>query len=90
MRLLGDDQGNAPIPPWKATQIIYEQRLLPGKLVNKRYQLPEQGVSEVDVKLIYRFAPKAVLDRLGITDPHFHSERILAHNSILLDSATKE
>ena len=82
MRLLGDNQGNAPVPPWKASQIIYEQRLLPGKLVNKRYLLPEQGVYEVEVKLIYRFAPKAVLDRLGITDPHLNSERILAQQSM--------
>lgn len=90
MRLLGDEQGNAPVPPWKASQTIYDQRFLPGKQINKRYLLPKEYISEVEVNLIYRFAPKAVLDRLGITDPHFHSERILANRSILLGSATKE
>jgi ssDNA-binding Zn-finger/Zn-ribbon topoisomerase 1 len=84
MRLLGDEQGNAPVPPWKASQTIYNQRLLPGKQINKRYILPEGNVLEVDVKLIFRYAPEAVLQRLGITDPHFHSERILVHRSMFL------
>jgi hypothetical protein len=60
MKILGDEQGNAPVVPWKASQIIYDRRLMPGKQLTVKYLLPEKNLFECEAKLIYRFAPAPI------------------------------
>lgn len=90
MRILADEQGNAPVVPWKATKILYDRRLMPGKQYTIRYQIPGKEIFETEVKLVYRLAPVPILQRLAITDPHFLNERILAQKSIIIASSGKK
>lgn len=89
MRILADEQGNAPVVPWKASKIIYDRRLMPGKRYTIRYKLPSKEIFETDVKLVYRLAPVPILKQLAITDPQFVNERILVHKSIILTTSSE-
>jgi len=84
MRILADEQGNGPVVPWKASKILYDRRLMPGKQYTIRYPIPGKEIFEMEVKLVYRLAPVPILQRLAITDPHFLKERILVQKSIII------
>jgi hypothetical protein len=82
MKILADAEGNGPVPPWRATQTIFEERLMPGKSTPVIYELPDADIYDIEAKLLYRFAPKKILDTLGITNPHFHNTRLIVQKGM--------
>jgi hypothetical protein len=64
-RVLADAGGNAPVPPWRAAAVARDSRLAPGERRAFTYLLPP-GTAAVTARLVYRRAPAAILDRLGI------------------------
>ncbi len=84
MKIMGDSSGNGPVPPWKATQILYERRLMPGEPVTVSYPVTHPAAYGVDVKLLFRYAPAPVLKRFNITDPHFTEARVITQKGMNL------
>lgn len=84
MKILGDAQGNGPVPPWQATQILMDRKLMPGVPVKIRYTLPGENVRKIRAVLMYRFAPLPLLKKLNITDPAFTKPRIMVTKSLVL------
>jgi hypothetical protein len=82
MKIMADSAGNGPVPPWRATQTIFERRLMPREPAVIRYPLPDKNIYDVEVSLLYRFAPEIILHKLGITDPHFHQTRLIAEKGM--------
>ncbi len=60
--------GKVPSMPWLASRIVKDTRLRPGETRRLVYKFPASGVKKVTVKLLYRLAPSALLDRFEITD----------------------
>jgi len=86
MKIMADAEGNGPVPPWRATQTIFERRLMPGEATVVNYQLPKGEIYDVEARLLYRFAPEMILERLGITDPHFLKSRIIVQKGMKIQS----
>ncbi len=77
MKILGDAKGNGPVPPWQATQILYERRLMPGEPVTIRYRPEDQRIRKFSAKLLYRLAPPPIPAKFGITDAHFTQPKLI-------------
>ncbi|MEJ2637519.1 MAG: hypothetical protein P8184_19795, partial [Calditrichia bacterium] len=82
MKILGDAEGNAPVPPWRATQIIYDRRLMPGVPEIVKYEIRNENVRQIQATLIYRFAPYPILQKFNIADPEFTQPKLLAHKEL--------
>jgi len=82
MRILGDADGNGPVPPWRATQTLYDRRLLPNEPVTVSYKIPEENLYIVEVSLFYRFAPEMILKKLNITEEHYTQPRLLVQKGM--------
>jgi hypothetical protein len=82
MRILGDSMGNGPVPPWRATQTLYQRHLLPAQPVTIFYELNSQDIYDIEANLMYRLAPLLILQKLEITDPHFTAPRLLVQKGI--------
>jgi hypothetical protein len=65
MRVLEDAEGNAPVPPWRASAVARDSRLAPGERRAFAYPMPP-GTTTVTARLIYRRAPVPILERFGI------------------------
>ncbi len=66
-RVLGDDDGHAPVPPWRATRVVRDTRLSPGETRAFSFPTPAGAASSV-ARLVYRRAPPAIAQRLGVAD----------------------
>ena len=66
MRLLQNDAGDAPVPPWLATSIKFDQRLKPDERRELTYTIPGSTVTSVIATLNYRLAPPALLKKLNL------------------------
>ncbi len=86
MKIMGDEEGNSPVPPWKATRTVFEQRLMPGVPVTLTYPLDIQYLYDIEARLLFRFAPPALLKRFNIIDTHFTRERILAQKAMVIST----
>lgn len=73
MRLLQDDDGNAPVPPWLSTSVKFDQRLKPDETRSLSYELPRDSVAVVSASLTYRLAPPALLKKLNLLEPPYNS-----------------
>ncbi len=73
MRLLQDDAGNAPVPPWLSTSVRFDQRLQPDETRSLSYEMPRDSVATVSASLTYRLAPPALLKRLNLLEPPYNS-----------------
>ncbi len=82
MRILGDSAGNGPVPPWRATQTLYDRRLMPDEPVSVRYTLDSNKIYDIEAKLLYRFAPQPVLKQLGITSPRYTQPRLIVQQGM--------
>ena len=84
MKILADSSGRGPAPPWKATRILFEQRLMPDKPVQIEYKVEKKGLYRVEAELLYRLAPAAILQKFGISDPHFIAARSIIKKELRL------
>ncbi|MBN1482082.1 hypothetical protein EH223_07480 [candidate division KSB1 bacterium] len=66
MRVLQDEKGQAPVPPWLATKIKFDQRLKPDETRELLYKIPGPGVVSVFATLNYRLAPPDLLKKLHL------------------------
>jgi len=66
MRLLESESGMAPVPPWLATKIKFDQRLKPDETRKLSYEIPGQHVASILATLNYRLAPPELLTKLNI------------------------
>jgi len=78
MRLLEDNEGKAPVPPWEALRERFDQRLRPDEPRRVVYSIQESDVSLIEAKLIYQTAPPALLTKLGIIETRYTEPRIMA------------
>lgn len=65
MKLLQDENGNAPVPPWEAVSEKFDQRLMPDEPRIFDYAIPNTART-VEATLIYRLAPPPLLEKLGL------------------------
>ena len=82
MKIMADDQGNAPVPPWQATRTIFEKRLMPGEPSVISYKLEDRDIYDIEANLCYRFAPPLILQKFEISDPHFTQTRLIAQKGM--------
>ncbi len=73
MRLLQDDAGNSPVPPWLATSVRFDQRLQPDETRSLSYEVPRDSVAVISATLTYRLAPPALLKKLNLLEPPYNS-----------------
>jgi len=71
MRLLEDENGQAPVPPWQASKIRFDQRLKPDETRELLYHIPGQHVATIFATLNYRLAPPALLKKLDLDIPPY-------------------
>lgn len=81
MRLLEDDKGNAPVPPWKAKNIRFDQRIKPDEVRKLSYTLPKE-VTSIIASLYYRLAPPLLLKKLNITESPYIDSTLITTASI--------
>jgi hypothetical protein len=84
MKIMADDQGNSPVPPWRATRTIFEKRLMPGEPTVISYKLKVENIYDLEANLLYRFAPSFILQKFKISDPHFTEARLIVQKGIKL------
>jgi hypothetical protein len=77
MRLLENEEGQGPVPPWEAVWERFDQRLRPEEPRKLVYSIPELDVTLVEAKLVYRVAPPALLNKLGISESRYTEPRIM-------------
>ena len=82
MRILGDADGNGPVPPWRATQTLYDRRLLPNEPVTITYTVPAENFHDVEVSLFYRLAPEMILKKFNITEKRYTQPRLLVQKGM--------
>lgn len=86
MRILSDTEGNGPVPPWKATQTLYNRRLMPADTNIISYQLSNQNIYDIEARLLFYYAPPPLLKRLNITDSHLTQPRLIGQKGIKLSA----
>lgn len=69
--VLGDDEGNAPVPLWEATNIASDDRIPPKESVSDTFQftMPEGGEVELAATLYYRSASEEVAEASHVEIP---------------------
>ena len=71
MRLLENDQGQALVPPWLATNVKFDQRLKPDETRQLFYNFPNPGGATIVATLYYRLAPPGLLTKLDLNREPF-------------------
>lgn len=64
-RVLEDAAGKAPAPPWRATAVHSDTRLMPQERRTFSYSPPD-GAARVEARLVYHRAPAPVAEKLGV------------------------
>ncbi len=86
MKILADSEGKGPVPPWKATQVLFDRRLMPGEPARISYNLSGKNLNKLEVTLLYRFAPAPVLRKFEIFDPRFTEPRVMVRKEIKINN----
>lgn len=76
MKMFEDKEKNFPVPPWRAANIKFDSRLKNGEKRMLTYIIPE-GTNSIMVKLVFRLAPKMILDKLKIDDPFINAAHLI-------------
>ena len=84
MRLLEDENGKAPVPPWQASQMRFDQRLKADESRLLEYTVSDTSAHSLNATLIYRLAPPALLEKMQITDPIYSEPKIIVEENVLL------
>ena len=66
MRLLENERGEAPAPPWEAARVRFDQRLKADETRELSYTFPSMQVHHINATLSYLLAPKALLEKLDL------------------------
>jgi hypothetical protein len=82
MKILGDAEGLGPLPPWKATQILYDRRLLPEQPVIIEYHIAHQELFDIEAQLFYRFAPPQIIEKFDIGDAHYSHPKLIGQKGL--------
>jgi hypothetical protein len=82
MKILGDAEGNGPVPPWKATQTLYNRRFIPADTNIISYQLSIENIYDIEARLLFYYAPPPLLKKLNITDSHFTKPKLIGQKGI--------
>jgi hypothetical protein len=90
MKLLQDEDGNAPVPPWEATSEKFDQRLLPDKPREFHYVVPDISAITAEATLIYRLAPPPVLAKMGIKDDVYTTPKIITRRTVQVNKTAQE
>ncbi len=78
MKLLQDEKGNAPVPPWEAASEKFDQRLKADEERVLTYQFQASSAIAINASLNYRLAPPPLLKKLGITDLQYTKAKLIA------------
>jgi hypothetical protein len=78
MRLMENDRGEAPVPPWEAAKVRFDQRLNPDESRTLTYEIPAAGVHQVSATLSYALAPKPLLEKLDLIDDPYVTPVVIA------------
>src|SRR3990172_2080969 len=89
MRLLQDGAGNAPVLPWKAESIQFDQRLMPDETRSLEYVISEPTAQSIHVSLVYRLAPPDVLRKLNIRDEMYFAENVIQEKSVQVEDTSE-
>jgi len=82
MRILGDADGKGPVPPWRATQTLFDRRLLPNEPVTITYTVPVENLHDVEVSLFYRLAPEMILKTFNISNEQYTRSRLIVQKGM--------
>jgi len=84
MRLMENDRGEAPVPPWEAVKVRFDQRLNPDESRTLTYDIPAAGVHQVSATLSYSLAPKPLLEKLNLVEDPYVTPVVIvvAHQTI--------
>jgi len=81
MKLLEDETGKAPVPPWEAVKVKFDQRLMPGEERTLEYRLPGKHAARIVAELYYRLAPPALVKKLNLEDEMYGAPVLIASAS---------
>ncbi len=84
VRIFSDEAGNAPVPPWRASEVKSDTRLKAGEQRMLSYQMPE-NVTSVKSALYFRLAPPQILKKLKIDDPYLNASHLIKECSLKLN-----
>jgi hypothetical protein len=76
-RVLGDAEGNAPVPPWRAVAVARDTRLAPQERRTVTLERPA-GATRVRASLVYHRAPPPLLERFGLADHELMGPVVMA------------
>lgn len=82
-RLLADEDGKAPAPPWRARAVARDSRLAAGERRVLSYAIPG-GARSADARLVYHRAPPALLARFSLADNTEFAPRVMARATVAL------
>ena len=85
MRLLENNDGQAPVPPWEATNVMFDQRLMPDENRTLEYMLSDTQAKQIVAELYYRLAPPALVKKLNLEDDIYTSPILITSKSVLID-----
>jgi hypothetical protein len=66
-RVLEDENGNAPAPPWRAVRVRSSTPLMPQETRRFSYPIPE-GAAAISARLVFHRAPSPLVEKLGLQD----------------------
>ena len=84
MKLLEDESGKAPVPPWEAAEVKFDQRLLPGEERPLEYELVESHAARILAELYYRLAPPALIKKLNLEEDVYSTPVLIASESFTI------
>ena len=90
MKLLQNDNGIAPVPPWEATSEKFDQRLLPDQPREFNYVVPNISASTAEATLIYLLAPPPLLSKMGIEDKLYTTPKIITSQTINVNKIVQD
>ncbi len=84
MRLLENEAGKAPVPPWEAVTVRFDQRLKPDETRTLDYLLSDTPAKKIIAELYYRLAPPALVKKLNLESRVYGTPLLIASESISL------
>lgn len=84
MRLLENESGQGPVPPWEAKRVRFDSRLGGDEVRRLQYQVPHTHINSVIATLYYRLAPVPLLNRLGLVDPKYTQPKVITSSVQIL------
>jgi hypothetical protein len=84
MRLLQNDAGAAPVPPWEASGVRFDQRLMPDESRTLEYMLSDTPAKKIVAELYYRLAPPALVKKLNLDSETYGEPILIASQSVII------